>query len=126
MASSVARILFIDDDESIRFLVQEELGFDGHSVQVAGDGLTGLTLVDRERPDLVILDLKMPGMGGMEVLRRLKTRYPDLPVFLFTAYDDYHREAEQLGADGYYVKSPDLGVLKRAIRTTTAVAAAPG
>jgi two-component system response regulator (stage 0 sporulation protein F) len=120
METSVARILFIDDDESIRFLVQEELGVDGHNVQVAGDGLTGLALAEQERPDLVILDLKMPGIGGMEVLQRLKKRFPDLPVFLFTAYDDYHREAGQSGADGYYVKSADLRPLKEAILATTA------
>lgn len=89
---------------------------DGHCVRVAGDGPTGLSLAAQERPDLVILDLKMPGMDGLEVLRCLKSAHPDLPVFLFTAYDDYSAEACALGADGYFVKSPDLGPLRCGIR----------
>lgn len=116
MQAAAARILFIDDDESIRFLVQEELGLDGHCVRVAGDGPTGLSLAAQERPDLVILDLKMPGMSGLEVLHCLKAAHPDLPVFLFTAYDDYSEAACALGADGYFVKSADLGALREGIR----------
>ena len=92
------------------------MSFDGHCVRVAGDGPKGLSLADQERPDLVILDLKMPGMGGMEVLRRLKAAHPGLPVFLFTAYDDYSEAALALGADGYFIKSPDLGPLRQGIR----------
>ena len=92
------------------------MSFDGHCVQVAGDGPTGLLLADQERPDLVILDLKMPGMDGLEVLRHLKAAHPDLPVFLFTAYNDYSQAALALGADGYFVKSPDLEPLRDGIR----------
>ena len=112
--------MFIDDNESIRFLVQEELSLDGHRVWVAGDGPTGLALVDQELPDLVILDLKMPGMSGMEVLRRLKAAHPDLPVFLFTAYDDYSEAALATGADGYFIKLADMGPLRESIRSAIA------
>lgn len=113
---TMARILFIDDDESIRFLVQEELSLEGHSVRVADDGWTGLRAVEEDLPDVVIVDIKMPGMGGLDVLRHLKSSHPRLPVFLFTAYSDYGDEARDLGADGYFVKSPDLSRLKQAVR----------
>ena len=111
----MASILFIDDDENIRFLVQEELGLDGHSVGVADGALEGLEAVEERLPDLVILDLKMPGIGGIEVLRRIKQRHPGLPVLLFTAYSGYREEALKLGADGYFIKSPDLSEVKAAI-----------
>ncbi len=112
----MASILVIDDDESIRFLVQEELSLEGHAVRTAADGCAGLEAVQADPPDAVILDLKMPGLGGLEVLQRLKALCPELPVFLFTAYSDYRAEARALGADGYFVKTPDLDPIKEAIR----------
>ncbi len=117
----MAHVLFIDDDESIRFLVQEELALEGHCVRVADDGWGGLRAVEEARPDVVVVDIKMPGMGGMEVLRRLKAAHPQTPVFFFTAYNDYRDEALQLGADGYFIKSPNMSSLKEAI-----LKAAPG
>ena len=112
----MAHVLFIDDDESIRFLVQEELSLDGHRVRVADDGWLGLRAVEDARPDVVIVDIRMPGLGGLEVLKRLKATHPELPVFLFTAFSDFRDEALGLGADGYFIKSPDMSRLKQAIR----------
>ncbi len=112
----MAHVLFIDDDASIRFLVQEELALEGHRVRVADDGLGGLRAVEEACPDVVVVDIKMPGLGGLEVLRRLKAAHPEVPVFLFTAYSDYRDEAQGLGADGYFIKSPDMTRLKDAIR----------
>lgn len=112
----MAEVLFIDDDESIRFLVQEELSLAGHDVRLAQDGTRGLCAVETALPDVVVLDIKMPGLGGLEVLRRLKATHPALPVLMFTAYNDYRDEARESGADGYLIKSPDLTLLKDAIR----------
>lgn len=116
----MANILVIDDDDSIRFLVQEELSLEGHAVRTAADGCSALKAVRAEPPDAVILDIKMPGLGGLEVLRRLKVLLPNLPVFMFTAYSDYRAEARDLGADGYFVKTPDLEPIKAAIRQSVA------
>lgn len=112
----MAQVLVVDDDASIRFLVREELTLEGHGVRTAEDGLAGLRAVGESVPDVVILDLKMPGMGGLEVLQRLKASQPQLPVLLFTAYGDCRKEAEILGADAYIVKSANLQPLKDAIR----------
>lgn len=64
----------------------------------------------------------MPGMGGLEVLRRLKQTRPNLPVLLFTAFGDFKDEARALGADGYLVKSFDLAALADSVRKTLAEA----
>ncbi len=112
----MARILLIDDDESIRFLVREELVLDGHHVETAADGSSGLEAVRHRPPDLVILDLKMPGLGGLDVLARLKAARPRLPVILFTAFGPPPGEEAPPGADAYVVKSPDLEPLKRTVR----------
>jgi two-component system response regulator (stage 0 sporulation protein F) len=111
----MASVLFIDDDENIRFLVQEDLSLEGHLVRVASTGAEGLEAVEKDPPDVVILDVKMPGIGGLEVLRRIKEKRPGLPVLLFTAYDGYRDEALDLGADGYFIKSPDLSPVKDAV-----------
>lgn len=112
----MARILVIDDDKNIRFLVREELTLAGHVVESAADGPSGLAAAKEHRPDLIILDIKMPGMSGLEVLPRLKELSPETPVFLFTAFSDYRDEAEALGGDGYFVKSPDFSSLRDAVR----------
>jgi len=111
----MARLLVIDDDENIRFLLREEFTLAGHSVQSASDGPSGLEAARLNRPDLVILDLKMPGMGGLEVLARLKGTCPGVPVFLFTAYGDCRDQAKALGADAYIVKSCNLSPLTEAV-----------
>ncbi len=112
----MAHILIIDDDESIRFLVQEELSLDGHRVSAADGGASGLQAVRDHTPDVVILDIKMPGMDGLEVLRRIKREHPQLPVLLFTAYSDYRDQAADCGAEGYLIKSADFSPMKAAVR----------
>jgi DNA-binding NtrC family response regulator len=81
-----ANILIIDDDESIRAGCAQTLVEDGHRVRTAENGPVGLRLAQEEAFDLVLLDLKMPGMDGMEVLERLKKDAPDLVVMLITGF----------------------------------------
>ncbi len=107
----MARILIIDDDKNIRFLVHEELTLAGHSVEGAADGPSGLAAAQENPPDLVILDVKMPGMSGLDALPQLKKCSPQTPVYLFTAYGDFREDAQRLGADGYIVKSADFSPL---------------
>lgn len=120
----MARLLVIDDDENICLLLREEFSLAGHSVQSASDGPSGLAAAHTTRPDLVILDLKMPGMSGLEVLERLKGSCPALPVLLFTAYGDCRDQARALGADAYVVKSCNLSALTEAVVAALAPPAA--
>jgi len=83
---SQARILVIDDDESMRDSCLQALTRKAGRVEVAEDGLSGLEILKKEAFDLVILDLKMPGLSGMEVLNRIKQEYPELVVIVITGY----------------------------------------
>ena len=109
------KILFVDDEEGIQLLYREELeedGFEVHSALTGEDALQKLQIVS---PDLIILDIKMPGMSGIEVLHQIKEENPKMPVILNTGYQEY----KQVGAwtsDDYIVKSADLDELKAAIR----------
>jgi len=84
------RVLVIDDEEGIRDAFELALDNLGYTVETAGSGEEGLRKALARRPDLVFLDMKMPGMDGVETLRRLQGYYPDLPVYIVTAfYEDY-------------------------------------
>jgi two-component system, NtrC family, nitrogen regulation response regulator NtrX len=80
------RILVIDDDAGIRDQMKMTLGYDGYDVSGAATGQEGLALVERETPDLVLLDVKMPGMDGLDVLTRLHSMFPSLPVVMLSAH----------------------------------------
>jgi len=83
-----AKILVIDDDESICSLFKDALEASRHVVTTVNDSIKGLELVKNQNYDLVFLDLKMPGIDGVEVLRRIKEIMPDLPVTIITGYPD--------------------------------------
>ncbi len=112
------RILVVDDEEGLRLLYKEELEDEGVDVTLASSGseaMEQLEEVDGE-VDLVLLDIKMPGMDGVEVLRRVKERWKELPVILCTAYPHYKHEFGTWASDAYVVKSSDLTELKQTIR----------
>ncbi len=80
------RILVIDDDAGIRESLRMTLEYDGYDVAGAATGQEGLALVEREAPDLVLLDVKMPGMDGLDVLTRLHSMHDALPVVMISAH----------------------------------------
>jgi two-component system nitrogen regulation response regulator NtrX len=80
------RILVIDDDAGIREQMKMTLGYDGYDVSGAATGQEGLALVERELPDLVLLDVKMPGMDGLDVLTRIHSMAPTLPIVMLSAH----------------------------------------
>ncbi len=111
-----SRILVVDDEPSIGRLYREELEDEGYEVRVASSGSEALEVLDGFDPDVVTLDVKMPGMDGIETLRALKERRRTLPVILCTAYDEYKEEFGSWACDAYIVKSSDLDELKAAVR----------
>jgi len=103
----MADILIVDDHEQVRAVLLEILQDDAHTVREASDGATALALARERRPDIVFLDLQMPGMDGMEVLRALREdpTTKDARVVILTARGDRDREAGlDLGAEAYFVK----------------------
>lgn len=110
------KILVVDDEESIRQLYKEELEDEGYSVDMANDGNEALAKYDAFLPDLITLDLKMPGLDGLEVLKMLRERDRDVPIVLLTAYSEFKQDFTTWASNNYIVKSSDLTELKTAIR----------
>ncbi len=108
-------ILIVEDDEHQQLLYQEELKEEGYDVVVASSGEQALELVQQVAPDLVVLDIAMPGMDGVEALGRLLAQNNQLPVILHTAYATYKDNFMTWSADAYVVKSSDLSELKAEI-----------
>jgi DNA-binding response OmpR family regulator len=100
------KILVIEDDPSILRGLQLNLGMEGYLVRSASDGETGLALARTEKPDLVVLDVMLPRMGGLEVVREIRKDDPDLPVLILSAKGQEGDKVAglQLGADDYIVK----------------------
>ncbi len=112
------RILVIDDDPSVTSVLKRGLSYEGFAVDTANSGAEGLTLAREYPPDIVVLDVMMPGLDGLAVLQRLRAADPLLPVLLLTARDapaDQVRGLEQ-GADDYVVKPFTFEVLLARIR----------
>jgi two-component system NtrC family response regulator len=101
------RVLVVDDDESVRRVTQVQLEQAGFKTTTAGDGIEALTILQKSPPDLVITDLKMPGMSGMELLRRIRTDYPDVLVVMLTAFGTVENAVEAMKAGAYdYITKP--------------------
>jgi CheY-like chemotaxis protein len=109
-------ILLTDDNQHIREYCRLALEEDGYRVVLAADGQEALRVFRDETPDLVILDICMPHVNGLEALERLKTIAPEVPVILFTAHDDdCLRDHRGDLATACVDKDADLSELKRAI-----------
>src|SRR5450631_4218166 len=126
--SAAVRVLVVDDDPTVAEVVSSYLVRSGLEVELAADGVTALAVAGRTRPDLVVLDLMLPGLSGLEVCSRLRETRPDLPIVMLTALGEESDRilGLELGADDYLVKpfSPRELVLRvqSVLRRTGAVA----
>jgi len=109
------RILVVDDDKRIQLLYQAELEEEGYEVFIAGSGTEALEKFQSIAPDLVTLDILMPDIDGIQVLRKMKEHNPQLPVIMSTAYD-YRDDFAVWASEAYLVKSSDLAELKSTIK----------
>jgi two-component system response regulator MprA len=112
------RILVIDDDRAVRDAVRRALVLAGYEVQTAENGLHGLQQVDETRPDVIVLDVMMPEMDGLELSRRLRSLGDRTPILMLTARDAVEDRIDGLdaGADDYLVKPFDTGELAARVR----------
>jgi DNA-binding response OmpR family regulator len=110
------KILIVDDEESIRFLFQEELEEEGFEVEVAMNGEEALQKLLRFKPDLITLDIKMPGMDGIETLKKIRETERKIPIIMCSAYGEYKQDLTTWASDAYIVKCADLTELKSTIR----------
>ena len=110
------KILLVDDEESIQLLYREEFADEGYAVISAFNGEEAIEKFTSEQPDLVILDIQMLGMNGIEVLRQMQMMNAEVPVILSSAYHEYKQDLGAWASDEYVVKSADIDELKRAVR----------
>ena len=111
----MAKIMVVDDEEHIRLLYSEELKEEGYDVITADGGHKLLERIESEKPDLVVLDIKMVDYDGLDLLQDIRNRFYDLPVILSTAYDTFKEDMKSIAADFYVIKSFDLTELKNKI-----------
>ena len=110
------KVLCVDDDLSLLRLYQEELTEDGYKVILAKDGKEALKKFEKESPSVVVMDIRMPVMDGIETLTAMLGKDRQVPVILNTAYPQYRENFMTWGAEAYVIKSSDLTELKQKIR----------
>ena len=110
------KILIVEDEEGLRALYEEELREEGYDVFTAKNGKEGIAALEKERPDLVVLDVVMPKMDGIEALGRILGKDKKTPVILHTSHPGYKADFMSWAADAYILKSVDLTELKEKIR----------
>ena len=113
-------VLIVEDDVNQSLLYEQELTDEGYRVVLASDGREALRKVNEASPDVVVLDIAMPGMDGIESLGRILGKDNRLPVILNTAYSSYKDNFMSWSAEAYVVKSSDLTELKAEIRKALA------
>lgn len=110
------KLLIVDDEKNLRLLYKTEFEAEGYQVDTAGDAHEALKMFEHERYDLVVLDIKMPGMDGLEALGKFLGRDNKLPVIINSAYDSYKDNFMSWAADSYVIKSSDLSELKQKVK----------
>jgi len=110
------KILVVEDEEGLRLFYEEELKSEGYEVITARNGKEAIRQVEEGSPDLIILDIVMPVMDGMEALSRILRKDRKIPIILNTSYAGYREDFMSWAADAYVTKSTDLTELKRKIR----------
>lgn len=111
----MSRVLVVEDERNLRELYQLELQAEGYEVTLAKDGFEAIRHVEQSPPDLVIMDIRMPRMDGLEAMGRILDRYKSIPVVIHTAYQGYKDNFLSWNADAYVVKSADMSELKAKI-----------
>jgi CheY-like chemotaxis protein len=110
------RVLIVDDEENLCLLYREELESEGYKVHTVSDAAAAMRIVQEDPPDVVVMDIRMPQMDGIEAMGRLLSLKNELPVILNTAYSSYKDDFRSWPAEAYVIKSSDLGELKRTLR----------
>jgi DNA-binding response OmpR family regulator len=113
---TTSKILVVEDEKSLRMLYKQDLEHDGYTVITAEDALAGLRALETEAPDLVVLDIRMPGVDGLDCMGRMLGHNPRVPIVLNTAYSSYEDNFLSWAADAYVIKSSDTGELRAKIR----------
>ncbi len=110
------KILIVEDEEGLRLLYEEELKAEGYEILTAGNGREAIKQLEEGKPDLIILDIVMPVMDGIEALGRIVGKERKIPIILNSSYPGYRQDFLSWAADAYVTKSSDLGELKDKVK----------
>ncbi|MBC8554143.1 MAG: response regulator [Candidatus Brocadiales bacterium] len=113
-------ILVVEDDKNQRLLYEQELKLEGYEVVTASDGKEALEKVQEQLPDIIIMDINMPKMDGIETMGRVLSKNKEIPIIINTAYSNYKDRFMSWAADAYIVKSSDLSELKNTVKEVLA------
>ena len=110
-------LLIVDDQAGIRLLLKEVFYKEGFDIKLAANGMEALQFVAEKIPDCILLDMRMPGLSGVEVLKRIKKQSADVPVVMMTAYGEIEltEEAFQHGAERYFTKPFNIYEVRDAV-----------
>jgi CheY-like chemotaxis protein len=109
-------ILVVEDDKNQLLLYKQELSLEGYNIITARDGLEAIEKVKMQIPDLVVMDMNMPKMNGVDSIRKILSEQKKIPIIINTAYSSYQDNFMSWSADAYVIKSSDLTELKNKIR----------
>jgi len=112
----MSKILIVEDEENIRLLYKEELEDLGYDVILASDGKEAIKKYDLQQPDLIILDIQLPGMDGIETMNIIRGKSRDVPIILCTAYGEYKQDMKTWASEAYLIKSADLKELLSTVK----------
>ncbi|MDQ1273493.1 MAG: two-component system, response regulator [Planctomycetota bacterium] len=109
-------ILVVEDDKNQLLLYEQELSYEGYNIITAKDGLEAIKKVKEQLPDLIVLDINMPKMDGIEAMGKILSEHKKIPIIINTAYSSYKDDFMSWSANAYVIKSSDLKELKDKIK----------
>ena len=110
------RILIVEDEKNLRMLYRREFVDEGYDVILASEGESAIKLFEKETPDLIVLDIRIPKIDGIEVMKRILAKNKDIPIIINSAYGSYMDDFMSWAAKAYVLKSSDLSELKAKVR----------
>lgn len=114
-ATEVPTVLIVDDERNLLELYKSELSAEGYDVLLASTGKEAVELLQKKKPDVVVMDIRMPEMDGIEALGKVVARHKNIPVIINTAFPAYQEDFRAWAAEEYVIKSSDVTELKRAL-----------
>lgn len=112
----MATILLVEDEKNQRLLYEQELKLEGYEIITAADGKEALEKAQEQSLDIIVMDINMPRMDGMEAMGKILSKNRKIPIIINTAYSSYKDNFMSWAADAYVVKSSDLDELKNKIK----------
>ncbi|MCK4427111.1 MAG: response regulator, partial [candidate division Zixibacteria bacterium] len=126
--SQTVKVLVVDDDKKIRTLLLDTLSALGYKTIGARDGEEALALLEKQKPDVVISDIKMPKLSGLSLLRNIKDKDPKIPVLMITGYNFTYTKDQALdsGADGFLAKPFRISKIEELMQSVLGTGGYPG